>query len=321
MSIIPTTSKRLRVPYTVVGGQKTQRMQKYPSSISLLLLNRGGRPYRSDNLIEFRKAGFDEILSIEGPSASYDVEALSRRFPFVRFLLLQKEISTGEQVNIGIEESKSRSVFVTWNDMKIPPSSISVQVISAVKKQNVLCTAPVLQNSRSVTIPSVQCPAFNKIHLKVIPLQPSTDGLDTLFPYDFCGVYNKEKFLQLGGFDHSLGNAYWQKMDFGFRSHMWGERIICNTALKMRYLIDVHPEDTTRDESYKRFFLKNLSIRFTNDYGTIPVSRFLRFYFRSGTGFFAAVKEFRKVREWVSINKYRFKRDARSITELWEVPD
>ncbi len=321
MSIIPITSKRLRIPYTVIGGQKTERSQKYSSSISLLLLNRGGKPYRSDNLIELRKAGFDEILSIEGPSALYDVEALSRKFPYVRFLMLSEKISRGEQINIGIEELKSRLVFVIWNDVKVFPSSISTNLIGKIKEHDILCIVPLLQNRRSVTVPTIQCPAFNGNHLKVISLQPSIDGLDSLFPYDYCGIYNKEKFLNTGGYDYSLMNPYWQKMDFGFRAHMWGERIVCNTALKMKYLSEQSPENTTSDESYKRFFLKNLQVKFTNDSGMLPGARFLKFYFKSGINLFAAIKEFKQVKNWIAINKFRFKRDARSITELWEVPD
>jgi hypothetical protein len=149
----------------------------------------------------------------------------------------------------------------------------------------------------------------------MVPQQPD---VKSLFPFDYCGVYNRTRFLNSGGFDHQLTNPYWQKVDFGFRSHMWDESIRCDTSFRVRYLTEQSPEDTTPDESYKLFFLKNLSVRFGGDAGSLPKGRFFSYYLRSGSGLISAVREFKEVRRWVHENRYRFVRDARSVTELWE---
>ncbi|MEW5815807.1 MAG: hypothetical protein AB1798_10500, partial [Spirochaetota bacterium] len=104
----------------------------------------------------------------------------------------------------------------------------------------------------------------------------------------------------------------------GFRGHMWGEKIVCNLAFRLTYTADIPAEDTTPDESYKIFYLKNLSIRFNNDAGVLPVSRFVPYLFRAGGLIFDTIREFREVRKWVKLNRFRFKLDARSVTELWE---
>ena len=148
---------------------------------------------------------------------------------------------------------------------------------------------------------------------------PSSNMVESLYPFDYTGIYNKTRFLLTGGFDYTIMNSYWQKMDFGFRSHMWGERIVCNTTLKVSYLGKEIPEDTTPDESYKLFYLKNLSLRYTGDAATLSSWKFLRFYIKSGSPFFSALKDFKEVKKWVSINKYRFICDALSITDLWEI--
>ena len=102
---------------------------------------------------------------------------------------------------------------------------------------------------------------------------------------------------------------------------MWGDRIKCDTTFRMSYLADAPAEDATRDDSYKLFFLKNLAIRYGGDSGYIPRGRFLSYLIKSGGDIFSAMREFRNVRKWVEINRYRFNYDARSIVELWESPE
>ncbi len=321
MSTIPSTFRQLRVPYTVVAGNRQERTPGETRRLSLVLLNRGGRFNRVVVFHELERMGFDEIISIEGPAVSYEVESLSRRFSSVRFLLLHDQATRGEQVNLGIEEATGRSVFVLWNDMRIGPLAVLSRLLERMEQQKILCISPLLQNARSETVPSVMVPAFYRNLLRMVPLQPVKDGAPTLFPFDYCGIYQKELFSLVGGYDFGLRNPYWQKMDFGFRSHMWGERIISSTALRLSYEGDIPSEDTTPDASYKMFHLKNLAVRFSGDQGILPNSRFLPYLSRSGSGPFIAYREFRDVKRWVALNRYRFRQDARSVTELWEAPD
>lgn len=114
---------------------------------------------------------------------------------------------------------------------------------------------------------------------------------------------------------------HWQKLDFGFRSFMWGEKIICDTSFRFAYRNEIPAEDTTPESSYKLFFLKNLCVRFQGDMGVLPYSRFLSYLFKSGGTFLQALEEFKMVRAWVWKNRYRYQQDARSVTELWEIPE
>lgn len=321
MNTIPTTSKRVRVPYTVVGGKSFQGSRTSFSHASIVLLNRGGRVYRTESFKELERLGFREVISIEGPSRSYDVEALSQQFPSVRFLLLHGDTSRGEQVNVGLEESRGRLVFVLWNDMRVPAGTFSSRLVERVAEQDWLCTVPALRNARGAIIPSLQAPAFYRRHLlRVLPFQPQKDGAPTLFPFDYCGIYSRERFSLAGGFDPSFANPYWQLMDFGFRCHMWGEHIGCNTALKLAYAGEVPTMDTTPDDSYPLFYLKNLAVRYNGEAGVLPVSSLVSLVLR-GSGLGRSVSLFKAAREWVRVNRYRFTQDARDVTDLWEVPE
>jgi hypothetical protein len=134
------------------------------------------------------------------------------------------------------------------------------------------------------------------------------------------GIYDRERFIRLGGFDGTLKNAYWQFMDFGFRSWLWGEEIRSAQQVKISYNGEVPTEDNTIGESYLRFYLKNLAPVFRKDYAHLPFRRFPPYLFRSGEGLFAAWEAFTESRRWVNLNRYRWRNDARTITDRWESP-
>ena len=321
MSTIPTTSKRLRVPYTVVGAKKADKATTLPGALSVLVLNRGERLYKATTYSQLDQLGASEVLSIEGPAAGYDIESLARRFPRVRFILLKEDISSGEKVNIGIAEASGRFVLVLWNDITTASARLSQQILQRLIQDDVLCSVPTLRNPRRELLPTVLSPALYRTHLRVVQTLPAADQRPTLFPFDYCGVYHKERFTLLGGYDHVLTNPYWQKLDFGFRSFMWGEGIQTTSAIQLSYLADGPAEDTTLDDSYRIFFLKNLAVAFSRDSGQLPAGRFISYLLKTGGGLLHALREFREVRRWVEINKYRFRQDARSVTELWEIAD
>jgi len=318
MSTIPSTSEQVRVPYTVVG-----RRQPIPPdrdvSLSCVLLSRGGRQFKAGYFKELLTLGFDEIISLEHAQSGYDVEELSRKFPEIRFIIIHERASVGEEVNIGIGESGARFVFVLWNDMRIIPGSLSLRFKENLAGSGLLCIVPVLLNLKHETLPSIQAPAFFRNLLKVLPLAPQSDSMKTLFPFDYCGIYNRERFFQCGGFDSRIKSPYWQKMDFGFRAQLWGEKILASLSLKVSYLGDIPVEDTTPDEYYPLFYLKNLAVKLRGEAAILPAHQFFQYLFTSGGNVFSSLNKFREVRSWVRANSPRFRYDARRIIEQWEV--
>lgn len=305
--------------YTVIGGTGRDRENRETRGLSIVLLNRGGRPFRRDLFEELTALDAVEVISVEPSTVSYDLELLTRKHPGLRFVLISGDVTSGERVNTGIKEATGRLVFVLWNDMHIKAASISSRVMEKISERENLCTVPLLQNSKNETIPSCFAPAFQKNGgIEVIPLNAVRKDLSAIYPFDYCGVYHREKFLLTGGYDEMIPNPFWQKMDFGFRSHMWGEKIVANTSIKINYQNEIPFEDTTVDNSYRRFFLKALAVRFTGDAGYLPLSRFATFWLRTGSSFPSAAAEFRRVRKWIRLNRYRFRSDALSITELWD---
>ena len=315
MSTTPSTFK----PYTVVGGAKDSRIIRHSCHLTILILNRHGIIYREQFLKSCELWDFADILCVEGPRLSYDLESQSEKFPRVRFLLLKEDLNTGGRINMGMEESRSKCVLVVWSDMRI--TDLNPDIVRRIEEENRLCTVPHLRTERGETVPSLFLPVFERGGFRAVPWKSFTTGSKTLYPFDFCGLYNREKFRAGGGYDPQISNPYWQKLDFGLRNILWGEEIVGDTAMHYSYQGDIIPEDNTPDAGYKVFYLKNLAVKHTHDIGCLPFYRFPGYALRSDTGPVYSFKEFLEARRWVKQHASRFLSDVRTISSQWEVSE
>ncbi|MDR3167972.1 MAG: hypothetical protein LBT93_08510 [Treponema sp.] len=328
MNTIPTIFNDAIPSYTAVGGT----LRRASTGLSAVLLNRGGRYPRRTLFQELEKTGFDYIISLEGPQERYDVEELSLRFPFVRFILLKEMVSPGEQINLAVSELSSPLFFVLWNDLRILHGGGAARMADRlllypeepdkggdpVSSYKQLCTVPLIQNAHFEILPTIIVPALFRRTVKTHSFVPLREGMPTLYPFDGVGIYDRERFIRIGGFDSTLKSPHWQLMDFGFRAHLWGETIKGTQMIRLSYNGEAPAEDNTAEESYRRFYLKNLAPIFRGDTAHIPIRCFPGYFLRTGGDPFAAWEEFRRDRSWVKANRYFFRCDARAIADLWE---
>jgi hypothetical protein len=314
-----------------VGG--TERLGS--TGLSAVLLNRRGLFFRRSLFQELEKAGFDYVISLESTPEHYDVEDLSGRFPFVRFVLIPGGLSVGEQINLGAGEAPGPLFFVLWNDLRIITGggadrmaeriSLSPEELKKAppgfSRFRRLCTVPWLLNSRFETHPTLIAPAVYRKNVKTLVFSPRREELPSLYPFDGVGIYDRERFISLEGFDPRIQNPYWQLMDFGFRAHLWGEEISITQHIKLSSESLIPVEDNTIDEGYRRFYLKNIAPVFRDHQAHLPWRRFPAYLSSSGWDVIGAWEEFKEARRWVGENAARWKRDARTLNDSWEDVD
>jgi hypothetical protein len=331
MNTIPAIFSHALPPYTAVGG--TKRLGS--AGLSAVLLNRRGLFFRRGVFQELEKAGFDYVVSIESAPERYDVEDLSSRFPFVRFVLVPEGLNLGEQINLGAVELSSPLFFVLWNDLKIIigggadrmaerlylPAEELKKAGAGASQFRRLCTVPWLLNNRFETHPSLAAPSAYKKNMRTLFFAPRQEGLPSLYPFDGVGIYDRERFISLGGFDPLIRNPHWQLMDFGFRARLWGEEISATQYIKLSSEGLIPAEDSTVDEGYRRFYLKNIAPVFREEEAHLPWRRFPSYLASSGWDLFGAWEDFKSARRWVRDNGKRWKRDARTVNDSWEDMD
>jgi hypothetical protein len=324
MSTIPTTFNQDFPSYTVVG-----RGEKFNSTgFSVILLNRGGRYARRGLFHDLEKTGFDTVISVEPEPVHYDLYELSARFPFVSFVIPYTRISLGEQINLAVSRLDSPLFFILWNDLKMIAGGTAHRMAERLtrpaesngKSQFMrLCTVPLLQNSRLDTIPTVIAPVIRNKKIQTRFLNPAGEGFPSLYPYDGVGIYDRERFIQLGGFDGTLKNSFWQLMDFGFRAYLWGEEISLSQTLKFSYEASIPVEDNSAGNDYSRFYLKNIAPVFRNDCACLPMRRFPGFLLRTNNNIFDAWDDFSESRRWVNTNSFRWRCNPKTIAGYWNM--
>ncbi|MDR3148082.1 MAG: hypothetical protein LBU00_06900 [Treponema sp.] len=340
MNTTPTTFDTSLPAYTAVGG----KARLASTGLSAVLLNRGGGFSRRQLFETFEKTGFDYVLSMESVPERYDLEELSLRFPFVRFILIPRGLSPGEQINLGARELSSPLFFVLWNDLKLVTGGEAGRMVERLclsqeeldeagakaKEQGKqeppsrfrrLCTVPGILNNRFETHPTLIAPVLYRRNVRTLAFVPRREGLPSLYPFDGVGIYDRERFINLGGYDSRITNPHWQLMDFGFRAFLWGEEIRVTQYIKLFCEGPVPVSDSTVDAGYRRFYLKNIAPMFRSDHARLPWRRFPAYLSSSGWDMVGAWGEFSEAGRWVRDNASKWHCDARTLNERWEKVD
>ncbi len=307
-----TRSSSDRPAYTVLPAKSPVHP---PVELSVILLNRSSWIFRPEVLDQLLSLGFADILSVETLPVKFDAEALADVHPQLRFLLLTEPLTPGEQLNLAAAEVWGDKFLVLWDDQRLA-DTFSLAKAGAFLSATELCLCPELRGSDGVPLPTRAVPAREggRFRLLSLPAETGTEG--TLFPYDYTGIYDRRKFLQSGGFDSKLSNHHWQKVDWGTRVRLWGERICC-APFRIEYRAELPVENVSYEDSYRWFYLKNLALRFNGESGELSWFRFPSFLLHSAWVPWKAFRVFREVHQWVFEHKFRFKMDSRGLVELW----
>ena len=100
---------------------------------------------------------------------------------------------------------------------------------------------------------------------------------------------------------------------------MWGDEININTSLKLKYSAQLPVEDTTFDDSYSRFYLKNLKPTIKDGKAYMGQDVFFSYMKGMGLNPFSAYKYFKIGRDWVRANAQRFKISPYDLIANWSV--
>jgi hypothetical protein len=312
MNGIPTTFNDGLPSYTVVdGGERCG-----PRGISAVLLSRG-KVNRERLYQGLMRAGFERILSIEERDPDSDLSSWAAAYPFVRFILLNEPLPAGSQINLAAAELSGDYFFVLRKDCGLEPHSAE-SIMTTVKEARNLCSVPPMFDRGGTALPTLPLIEFSSGILRTRMAVPG-NGSWHLFPFEGIGVYNRDLFVRLGGFDNSITDEYWQLMDFGLRAHTWGERIrtINDDTVRITRGTGLAKYALFIGESYRRFYLKNLSPVYRLDAAYLPLRRFPFFLFKSGMPIPDAWDEFSMARAWVSLNAYRWKCDVHTLIKNW----
>ena len=315
MNTIPSTFSEYEINRTVLWGR--QQNKNVSMDISVIMLNKSGSHLKTQTLEILLSCGFKSIVLVEPDSQNYNIDEISRRYPTVKFVIPLEKASDGTLINSCISEIDSKYFFVIRDSMYIPQGFLLKNLAENILKSDVYCVVPRLVDITGSGISTNFVPEARKGKFKLSLSPYVQDNLPTLYPFDFIGIYNREKFINLGGFDYTLTSNYWQNADLALRSWLWGEKTIITTKFQIAYAEEIPVEDSKPDLSYLRFYLKNVLPKFKSDHGVISRFSFFGYYLCSSCGLLESVSQFKMARRWVRKNQFRFKKDIQYLIEHW----
>lgn len=328
MNIIPTTFNQRIIDRTVLGGVENDSKILMP--VTCLVLNRSGNSYRNFIFDKLIYQGFEKVIWIESNmdgknsfvhKKGRNLDELSYQFPTVKFLIPHDRgnfVSIGDMINLGMQEATSPYVLVLFDDMCTDNFQVPISIVNRMVENDVFCLCPKLISSNQQVIPVKFLPLERKSVFEMDSTLTMASGNKTFYAADWVGLYNRDKFVQLGGIDYTITTDYWQKMDLFFRSWLWGEKTLLDLSLFFTYSGEVHVENRTRNMSYLRFYLKNLLPVLRTEQAQIPFSSFFTFKHKNLCGLKQSYMLFKNAREWVDGNRYRFKTDAMDLIKDWQ---
>ena len=315
MNTIPLTFSEHQITRTVIGGRPNSNPDAL--NIAVILLNSSGSHFKVHIFENLLQCNFQSIVSIEHDPTNSTIDEMSKKFPSVKFIVPLEKTSDGELINIAMAEVEAEYVLVIRDTVNIPTGVILHNLAASLTEQKIFCVVPRLFDKDKNGLCCTFNPSAEKTHFVVEASTAMADGMKTLYPFDNIALYNREKFIELGGFDWTIGSAYWQTMDLALRSWHWGEETKLTSLLQFSNVDEVPVEDHTVNLDYLRYYLKNELPKLKMEQGYIRKSTFLIFLFRSSCGYLEARRQFKEARRWVSKNKFRFKMDLQTFIENW----
>jgi len=163
-----------------------------------------------------------EIAVVDDGSLDDTAEMLRTRFPSVLRLPMPRDSGFGRLCNAGVKACRNRLVLLMNNDM-VPERGFLEPLIEWLSRPDVFAAGPQYRMKRGRSGEYV-CSSCGDVHRESehVRHEPST-RLDA--PAG-GGLFDREKFTKLGGFDPLFLPFYWEDMDLGLRAWRAGWRVV-----------------------------------------------------------------------------------------------
>lgn len=317
MNTIPITFNEHSINRTIIGGIENHA----PSAlnISVVILGCEESHFKTQIFDNLRTCNFRSVISIEKDSQNFAIYEITKKYPEVKFIIPQEKTTDGELINIAMSEVSADYVLVLRENLYVPSGIILSHMAERLTKSEIYCIVPRLLDNNKKALPCSFSPSVDKSKFVINSSISGSEGGKTVYPNDFIALYNRQKFIQLGGFDYTITSPYWQNLDLAIRSWLWGEETKITSMLQFSYVEEPASYDTTINLDYIRFYLKNQLPKLKMEAAYIKNSSFFKFYSQSSCGFLEALEQFKEAKQWVFKNKYRFKMDMMTFVKNWTV--
>ena len=225
--------------------------------ISVIIPNFNGKNLLSKNLpIVIKNCTDCEIIVVDDASSDDSVKYVAKNFPRVKIFTNERNLGFAKTANRGVEESKGELVALINSDVAPRKNSIT-SVSSYFDDQKVfavgLCD---LSHEKNKIVKRGRGGAVFKrgfVFHFAIPIKKG----ETFWVSGGSGVFDRQKYLDLGGFDPIFAPFYWEDIDLSFRAARRGYKCIFEPTAQVDHF---HEKGSIR-KTNRPFFIEIVSYR------------------------------------------------------------
>lgn len=225
--------------------------------ISIIIPNFNGKSLLSKNLpIVIKNCPNCEIIVVDDASSDDSVKYVTNNFPQVKIFANERNLGFAKTANRGVEESKGELVAIINSDVAPRKNSVTA-VGSYFDDQHVfavgLCD---LSHEKNKLIKRGRGGAkFKRGFVEHFAIAIKQG--ETFWVSGGSGVFDRGKFLELGGFDPVFAPFYWEDIDLSFRAAKRGFK----SFFEPKAQVDHFHEKGAIRKTNQPFFIKIVSYR------------------------------------------------------------
>ncbi len=223
---------------TTAASGATLRRQPKPASAAIVIPNWNGRDllakYLPSVIAAAERCPGSEVIVVDNGSTDGSAQFLRETFPGVRVIALEKNLGFGGGSNEGFRQARHDIVVLLNSDMRVEPDFLQ-PLLDGFTDDNVFAVSCQIflsdPNKRREETGLTQA-WWHQGSLRVAHrIDPE---VRELYPCFYGGggscAFDRNKFLELGGFDHLLAPFYLEDTDLGYMAWKRGWKVLYQPA-------------------------------------------------------------------------------------------
>lgn len=225
--------------------------------ISVIIPNYNGRKLLEKNLPKvIENCPGVEIIVVDDASTDGSQIYLKSQKPKINLIENSKNLGFAKTANKGAKFAKGDLILFLNTDVEVNSNFINI-VLNYFKNKSIFAVglADLSHESNKVVTRGRGTAAISRGFLIHSKREPKAGK--TFWVSGGSGLFDKGKFLQLGGFDDIFSPFYWEDIDLSYRAYKSGYRCIFEPNAKVRHF---HEEGAIKT-NYAKSRIKSISYR------------------------------------------------------------
>jgi GT2 family glycosyltransferase len=165
-----------------------------------------------------------EVMVIDDCSNDNSLRILADEFPEVRAEQTPQNLGFQEANNYAVKLAESKIVMPMNNDIKLDPKALHYLALHFDNKDTFAVSGKIFAFDQTTFLYGNRGGYFHKGHFHLYE-KPPEDESQTLFACGGAFMVNRQKYLDLGGFDSMYHPLYYEEIDLSYRALKRGWKV------------------------------------------------------------------------------------------------